>query len=179
MRSELLKEVERQGIRVCYEKKFVRLEEVKERVKVYFEDGECVEVGRVVGADGIRSRVRDFVDADCKPCFSGTMVLYGMLPKSALEKKLGQGIEKLPVPSMLFGKEGSFTIWSRDYNGEEVGYFANIEVTDRDKEGWKELGDNKEGLRDLLEERFCGSGWPEQVEIMVQEAAAGDFNIWP
>lgn len=179
MRGELLKEVERQGINVCYEKKFVKLEEGKNDVKVWFDDGGVVGAYLVIGADGLRSSVRNFVDADCKPRYNGTMVLYGTASKSVVGKKLSSEAQKLPNPSMLFGKGGSFTVWPYDYDGEKLGYIVNVELSDRSKEEWRKLEEDKEGLRDLLKERFCQGGWPEQVRIMCEEASADEFKIWP
>lgn len=179
MREALLKEVERQGIEVRYEKRFVRLEEGKDGVKMWFGDGGMVEASLVVGADGIRSSVRSFVDAECKPTYSGTTVLYGMVSKIVQDKKLSGDSQRFSIPSMLFGKEGSFVVWPSDYAGEEVGYFANVELPDRSKDEWKRCGEDKEGLRQLLKDRFCHSGWPEQVQLLIRETPLDEFKIWP
>ena len=179
MRGELLKEVERQGIKDCYEKKFVKLEEEEDGVKLWFGDGRMVGANLVIGADGLRSGVRKFVDTNCKPRYSGTMVLYGTASKSVVDKKLSSKTQKLPNPSMLFGKEGSFTVCPRDYDAEELGYIVNVKLPDRSKEEWRKLEEDKEGPRDLLKERFCQGSWPEQVRIMCEEASADEFKIWP
>jgi 2-polyprenyl-6-methoxyphenol hydroxylase-like FAD-dependent oxidoreductase len=181
VREELLKEAERKGIRVCYEKKFSRVEEIEGEcgVKVYFEDGEVTDAEMVVGADGLRSSVRQYVNAECKPMYSGTTMLFGKVSKTVLDKELSSEDQRLPNPSMLFGKEGSFTVWPRNLAAEEVGYFANIELLDRSKQEWREFEEDKEGLRDLLKERFCQGGWPEQVQIMCHEAPADELKIWP
>jgi hypothetical protein len=37
------------------------------------------------------------------------------------------------MPSILFGKEGSISIWPRDHDSQEIGYFANILLSDESR----------------------------------------------
>lgn len=83
-------------------------EEVYERVKVYFEGGEVVDASLVIGADGLRSSVRKYVDVDWKPTYSGRMVLHGMVSKTVLHKRPRGQDQRLPNPSMLFWEGRQF-----------------------------------------------------------------------
>jgi 2-polyprenyl-6-methoxyphenol hydroxylase-like FAD-dependent oxidoreductase len=86
---------------------------------------------------------------------------------------------RLPMPSMLFGKDGSFTVWPRDFAAQEMGFFANVLLPDRSREEWEKVEGDKEGLRKILEKTYCHGTWPEQVQVMCREAPAEEFHIWP
>ncbi|KAE9367910.1 FAD/NAD(P)-binding domain-containing protein [Stipitochalara longipes BDJ] len=179
VRDALLKECERRGVKVVFEKEFVMLEERDKKVRVLFEDGEEATVDLVIGADGLRSRVREFVDENAKATYIGTMMIYGNILAETLDAKMGVNGKRFPMPSMLFGKEGSFTIWPRDPDARELGFFANILLPDRSREEWKNTGEDKGGLKEMLEKCFCQSTWPEQVQTTIRSAPAEEFRIWP
>jgi 2-polyprenyl-6-methoxyphenol hydroxylase-like FAD-dependent oxidoreductase len=179
VREALLKECDRRGVKIVFEKEFVGLEERDEKVRVIFKDGEEMSVDLVIGADGLRSRVREFVDPTAKATYIGTMILYGNIPAETLDAKMGNNKERLPMPSMLFGKEGSFTIWPRDPDAQELGFFADLLLPDRSREEWERTGEDKEGLREMLEKCYCQGAWPEQVQTMIRSAPAEEFRIWP
>jgi 2-polyprenyl-6-methoxyphenol hydroxylase-like FAD-dependent oxidoreductase len=86
--------------------------------------------------------------------------------------------KRLPMPSMSFGKEGSFTIWPRDPDAQEICFFANTQMPDRSREEWEKIDEDKEGLRKRMEELFCQGGWAEQVQVVCREAPLEDFRIW-
>lgn len=179
VRDALLKEAKRQGVKVKYEKKFEKLSEAQNQITVHFEDGEVIEAGIIIGADGLRSRVRTHLDTSIKPFYTGTLILYGMIQRDVLEEKMRGGDEALVESCMMFGKEGSFTIWPTDHAAQEMAYIVNLELPDRSKDEWSALGEDKVALRRLLEAAFCSGGWPKQVEIMCQETPAEAFTTWP
>jgi 2-polyprenyl-6-methoxyphenol hydroxylase-like FAD-dependent oxidoreductase len=82
--QELLEEVRKVGgerVEVLWSKKFKSAEDLDGgRVRVELEGGELMEVDLLVGADGVRSKVRDFVlgEGDWTPFFTGYISMYGV-----------------------------------------------------------------------------------------------------
>jgi 2-polyprenyl-6-methoxyphenol hydroxylase-like FAD-dependent oxidoreductase len=179
VKETLLKECEKRGVKIVFGKEFVRLEESDGKFKVFFKDGEVIGTDLVIGADGLRSRVREFIDPEAKASFVGTMNIYGTIPAETLNAKMEKNGPRLPMPSMLFGKDGSFTVWPRDFAAQEIGFFANVLLPDRSREEWENVEGDKEGLRKILEKTYCHGTWPEQVQVMCREAPAEEFHIWP
>ncbi|PMD21132.1 FAD/NAD(P)-binding domain-containing protein [Hyaloscypha hepaticicola] len=161
VKETLLKECEKRGVEIVFRKEFVRLEENDGEVRVFFKDGDVIGTDLVIGADGFRSRVRGFIEPEAKATY--------------MEKNGA----RLPMPSMLFGKDGSFTAWRRDFAAREIGFFANILLPDRSREEWEKVERDKEDLRKILEKTYCHGAWPEQVQVMCREAPPEEFHIWP
>jgi len=178
VKEALLAECDRRGVEIVYGKRFVKLEEGEGKTKVHFEDGSMASVDLVVGADGLRSSVRSFVNDKVKATYNGTMMIYGKISASALDAKMGKKEKRLPMPSMSFGKEGSFTIWPRDPDSQEICFFANTQMPDRSREEWERIDADKEGLRKTMEKLFCRGGWAEQIRVICREAPAEEFRIW-
>lgn len=180
VRDALLKEAEIHKIRINYEKKFEKLVETQVKTSVYFEDGEVVDARIVIGADGLRSGVRSHLDTSGKPYYTGTMIIYGMIPKDMLvEQMKGSDQPLVEDCCLMFGKEGSFLIWPTDHMAQEIAYIVNLELPDRSKDEWRALDEDKVALRRLLETAFCSGGWPKQVEIMCRNTPGEEFMAWP
>lgn len=82
--QQLLEEARKVGgerVEVVWSKKFKSADELDGgRVRVELESGEKMDVDLLIGADGVRSRVRDFVlgDGDWTPFFTGYVSVYGV-----------------------------------------------------------------------------------------------------
>jgi 2-polyprenyl-6-methoxyphenol hydroxylase-like FAD-dependent oxidoreductase len=63
----LREEAQRRGITVTYGKRLVEVQESADRVTAVFADGSTASADILVGADGIRSRVRTVIDPDAPP----------------------------------------------------------------------------------------------------------------
>src|SRR5450755_3690473 len=72
----LLSALPPKGIRLGH--KLVRLEQSRNRVKIVFEDGLIAEHDAVIGADGIRSRVRSELFGQSGPIYRGYIVWRGV-----------------------------------------------------------------------------------------------------
>ncbi|KAK4960871.1 hypothetical protein LTR66_012825 [Elasticomyces elasticus] len=87
---------------------------------------------------------------------------------------------RFALPAMLFGDSGSFTIMPASSSADEIGYFATLEVEDRDRLGWDMLGDNKEELASMLSDRFLFKGkWPELVTALCRKSPPDSLTSWP
>ena len=79
--------------RVELGRKLIGLSDERERVRLYFEDGEDVVARVVVGFDGVQSTVRQFVCGEVRPRQSGEIGLRGVIP---VERS-----QDLPTPMSL------------------------------------------------------------------------------
>jgi 2-polyprenyl-6-methoxyphenol hydroxylase-like FAD-dependent oxidoreductase len=179
VKKVLENEVGRNEITMVFGKQLKSVDEGEEKVNLYFEDGATATADMVIGSDGLRSVVRNYLHPNVNPDYIGTMVIYGCISASDLKAKMGGNDERLLEPNLLFGKEGSFTVWPRDPAAQQVAFFASFSLPDRSREEWKKFEEDKDGIRKKLEENFCQDGWPEQVQVICQNCAAVDFKTWP
>jgi 2-polyprenyl-6-methoxyphenol hydroxylase-like FAD-dependent oxidoreductase len=175
IKEVLLEEIECQGIEISYKMALSSLLETNIGVEMKFADGSLVQADLVIGTDGIRSVVREYVDSSCRPYYSGVTLIYGTMKRDHLEE------EPLDVtfPSMMLGPEGSFVIVPTDYEGNDVGYFASGLLPDRSREEWTKFRLDKVGLRGNIQERFCNGAWPKTVQRLCREAIPENLLAWP
>lgn len=180
VRDELIKELGLQNIPIYYDKKCVGIkDESGDSATIMFEDGEEVQAGFVVGADGIHSRIRPHIAGHSEPAFSGLMGVMGTVMSDQLQDVMGD--HDLELPCMLFGDSGSFAIMPASFSGDEIGYFATIEATDRGREGWTALENNKEELESMLKKPILkpGSNWPQLVKALCERTPPETLTSWP
>lgn len=180
VREELIREVERQGIEMYWNKKCVGVKEEHDNgATVLFEGGEVVAAEFVIGTDGVHSHIRPFIAPHSEPHFSGLMGVMGTVMADNLQSLTAD--HGLQLPSMLFGANGSFAIMPASFDGKEVGYFATIEAEDRGREGWAKLEEAKDELKKMLDDRFLDtkSSWPPLVKELCQNAPPSTLTSWP
>jgi 2-polyprenyl-6-methoxyphenol hydroxylase-like FAD-dependent oxidoreductase len=85
VKEALVAECGKRGVEIMYGKRFMKVVEGEGKIKVFFEDGSMVSVDLVVGADGLRSGVRGFVNDKVKATYNGTMMIYGKISASTLD----------------------------------------------------------------------------------------------
>ncbi|OAG37335.1 hypothetical protein AYO21_08412 [Fonsecaea monophora] len=174
VRKVLIEEVKVQRIPIHFNKKCVKVSESEDQVMAHFEDGEIVSSKFLVGADGIHSRVRQYLYPGSEAQYSGLLVVLGHTTRD----KIAQTWDGAKVPCMYFGKDGAFTILPSSYNGHEVGYFATLDVPDRGEE-WDRLETDKEQIGQIFEEVVQDASWPTIVKDLLKATALPDFRSWP
>ena len=204
VRQTLLQELENEGIEVTYGAKCVDIVEHGEdkdeqglggeaRVTVRFADGHVERGDFVIGADGIHSRLRKYIDptGKCEPIFSGQMGLGGSLRRAKLYGGAkGRQESDLPyMPCLMMGKDNAFALMPCSYDGNNIGFFATVEEKERSRDEWAKLDADKEQLSQILRERHnCAqdqnkdhesSGWPEIVRDICRDAAPSSLLTWP
>lgn len=191
-RRELLREVEGRGVEIRFGMKCVGVEEVEKgkkdaweksdngegKVVVKFENGEVVEADMVIGADGINSRIRPFVDPNAKIEFNGQLAVGSFAPLHNLSP---ESREIAVNPHFILGEGGSFAIMPASGLREEetIFVFSTLETSDRGHKEWRELEADKRLLQRMLREKARGREWPTVVGELVREAQLGMYMMAP
>ncbi|KAJ9614301.1 hypothetical protein H2200_002437 [Cladophialophora chaetospira] len=175
VRRALLTEARVQGITIYLNKKCVSIEESGDEVTATFEDGEIVSSEFLIGADGIHSLTRQYLYPGSSARYSGLLVALGHTQRA----RVGTGLDGLHLPTMFFGKNGTFSILPNDYAGTEIGYFITTDVPDRGQENWTLLEKDKAAISQIFEEIVEEKGWPDFVRDLISTTRLEDFRTWP
>jgi FAD-dependent urate hydroxylase len=120
--SMLREEAGQRGISIVYGKRLTDVEESHEGVRAIFHDGTTAQADIVVGADGLRSRVRTLIDPTSPPprniplLNTGGIVPAGVLRPGLIDVEAGR-------MKMVFGKR-CFYCYMQDPDGR-TWWFAN------------------------------------------------------
>jgi 2-polyprenyl-6-methoxyphenol hydroxylase-like FAD-dependent oxidoreductase len=194
VRQALLVELLRQGIEIRYDSKCIQIteddiylqeEEEEEEagryggVTVEFANGHVERGDFVVGADGIHSSVRKYIDpaGESEPQFTRLMGVGGTVHRSRLSALRPD----MSLPCLILGKDNSFAMMPATNDGSEIGFFATIEEEERSRDTWAELGSDKEYLSKVLKERHSAdnTSWPEVVRQVCLEMPSESLTVWP
>jgi salicylate hydroxylase len=135
------------------------------RVEAEFENGVRVTGDALVGADGVRSRVRAVLFGESLPRFTGYVAYRGLVPLAALPEGL---IE--PTSCLSTGPHRSFTRYLIR-RGTLVNYVGLAERDDWREEGWSIPATIDEMLREY-------SGWYEGVRTIIRSTPPGRLFKW-
>lgn len=150
--------------RVHFGRRLLRLAEDRNGVTLHFEDGSTHRADLVVGADGVRSVVREVLDPD-GPRFSGLGVYQGLLPMERLPRALARDARV-----RLWLGPGAHLVCYPVSGGSEVSFTATFSLPDSPPESWSEGGDPE----DLAREFGHWQGVPSQVAA----AARTSGTVW-
>jgi 2-polyprenyl-6-methoxyphenol hydroxylase-like FAD-dependent oxidoreductase len=178
VRDTLIDMAHEQHVEIKYEAKVVDVKEDETTSKVILtmSDGTTEVADYVIGADGIHSRLRKYIDHAPVPRFSGQMGIGGPVDAIKLEK-VSNGIY---MPCMIFGKDNSFAFMPCTPDGDKIGVFATLEANDRPREQWNALMKDKQHLANSLEDQHNDSSeWPEIVKTACREVDVENLSLWP
>ena len=134
-------------------------------MRLRFDNGQVVEADLVVGADGVRSMVRQWVTEGEGVVYSGTSALRGIVPTAALPS--------LPDPHAIqfwMGPDAHLLHYAIGGDGQDVNYFAVMEGP-REWHAAGSVADMDQG-----EARATFAGWHPAVAEMV--AAVPHHRRW-
>ncbi|KPI45752.1 6-hydroxynicotinate 3-monooxygenase [Cyphellophora attinorum] len=178
----LVEECEQRGVRMRWGVKLKGLVEREDgRVEMRFAeaDGKGVKevADLVVGADGLHSVVREYVNPGSESVFEHMLGVTGYLQRS----ELGALVEGVQLPSHFIGKNGFMAIMPSDVAGEEIGFFSTMEFPqERTRGEWRALYDDKEQIRQILKDRFnAAEGWCDLVSGVCEVSKAQTLCSWP
>lgn len=176
VRQTLLQVLRERNIELRYKSKCIDIQETdRSTVIATFADGHTEEADFLVGADGIHSRVRNFLEPNAVPKFSGQMGIGGSLARS----KLPSSSQSLYMPCLILGKLNSFMLMPCTYTGDRVGCFATVESHDRSREEWTKLQTDQSALYKALQSHHQSEYWPEVVQTASEDIDQSSLMLWP
>lgn len=169
---KLVDTVKARGVEIFCNKKFARIQsETKSEVTMEFADGTTASASLLVGADGIHSRLRQSLFPEVKTKFIGSVVVGGSFSASNLD-----GIEDLPW-GLYVSPIGTSMIGPHTNDDAEWVVFVSKPYADLGKEGWKEMINNKDKLRDFLMEGR--NVWLPQIQLAITNLEDDNLFLWP
>lgn len=129
------------------------------------ESGERLQADLVVGADGLRSRVREALFGPEAPRFTGQVAWRGLIPA---EKLKDAGIR--PVASLWMGP-GAHFVHYYVRGGTLVNFVGVVERDDWREESWSSRGEAEDLRRDF-------AGWHPTVRRIVEAAPEDACFRW-
>jgi salicylate hydroxylase len=121
--------------------------------RVTFDNGESAEGDVVVGADGIHSVLRQHVQAESRPVFSGTVTYRGVVPAEL--------VPEWPDESWLMwlGKGKHFLVYPLRA-GKLINFVGFVPANQEMKESWSAAGDPDELRREF-------AGWDPKIGYLL------------
>lgn len=126
-------------------------------VEVRLDTGERVVADVLIGADGIKSAVREQMLGSDAPRFTGCVAWRAVVPMSAL------GAQPPPPSACVWVGEGRHAVTYRIRRGELANFVGVVERDDWRHEGWTEIGAREDALRDF-------AGWHPVVTGIIEKA---------
>jgi 2-polyprenyl-6-methoxyphenol hydroxylase-like FAD-dependent oxidoreductase len=167
VRTELLEECEKRGVKARYRMKCVGVKgETATGATALFENGEEVTADFIVGVDGIQSHVRGSVAKDSEPAVTGMMSIGGSVDKNTLPSSIGE----VPLPCFVFAQQGGFTMMPTNPSGDKIGFFISTVQKDRSGEDWAKMSQDKQELSRMLK-KHCGDDWPDLIKGIAETTA--------
>jgi salicylate hydroxylase len=136
-----------------------------DHVEASFENGARAEVDVLVGADGIRSLVREIMFGPESPRFTGCAAYRGLVPVDRLRKR---GLE-IEVSSTVWMGPGRHFVHYFVSGGSLVNFVAIIEQDTWTGESWTDRGQVADALA-------AYEGWHPQVRAIIE--AVDETFIW-
>lgn len=132
----------------------VQVEIIEEResgVKVVLRNGVSVEGDVLIGADGIHSKVRDYMLGELAPTptYAGSFAVGGIVDRRDVVWA------QFELPCVLFSRSGVLMAIPVDSSGGKVGWVIQRNIPERTRQGWHEYitsGQALQGCRDIIQD---------------------------
>jgi salicylate hydroxylase len=121
------------------------------------EDGSRASGDVLIGADGVRSVVRQALWGDVSPRFSGMVAWRGLIPMDTLPEHM-----QAPVGSTWIGP-GAHAVCYPLHRAELMNFVATIEGKTWTSAAGSEVGTHEECLRDF-------AGWHEDIQTLIRRS---------
>jgi 2-polyprenyl-6-methoxyphenol hydroxylase-like FAD-dependent oxidoreductase len=177
--TELCQMAHEQGIPIEYERKFSHvISEDEHGVKFALADGTEELTELLVGADGIHSKVRQYLAPDVAPLYSGFVSITYAFPRSKLRFPSDQ--TDYPLPISLHGKGGAFVMAPQSSDGNEIFAGRQFAFPMQERSGWEALLKDKSKLIEM-HQRDMGdwSDFTRSGQEQISSPDAHSITTWP
>ena len=166
-RADLLAELVRLfGIDNCrFSKQLVYAEEVSGEVTLHFTDGTRAEVNAAIGADGLRSAMRDILFDTPDPVFSGHVAWRALIPSDRLSS---EAVARSNINHIGAGRN----LVTYPVRGTDL---VNMVALTRSPDWAEESWSAKAGKNELAE---CFAGWTDYVTRAIAAIPEGELYRW-
>ena len=161
--ADLVVMIDEQAIRT--EHTFKKIRQEADGVTLFFENGMSVRADVVIGADGVRSRIREQLFGKDTPRFTGYTAFRGLVPFTTLMPGL---IE--PSSCLSTGPRRSFTGYLI-CGGLLVNFVALIDRDDWREEGWS----IRATIKEMLDKYY---GWYKGVRTIIAATPPDGLFKW-
>ena len=136
-----------------------------ETVKVRLSDGRDISGDVLVGADGIKSVIRETMFGPDAPVFTGNVAWRVVVPITALSSHPPN-----PTACVWMGR-GRHGVTYRLRGGDWANFVGVVESKDWTQEGWTEKGNPEDALKDF-------EGWHPTITDIIKSAAPDSLYRW-
>jgi 2-polyprenyl-6-methoxyphenol hydroxylase-like FAD-dependent oxidoreductase len=176
--TELRAEVKNLQIPITYGVKFSHVvSEDEGGVFFAFTNGTTASADVLVGADGIHSTVRKYIDPEVVPKYSGMVAITCALQQSKLEYPSNICGKDYPMPVTILSKNGAFVMAPQDVEGSELLAGTQRAWPEQDRAGWDALLADREGLLKLFRQGYAD--WNPMVKSALDSVDMSTLAIWP
>lgn len=175
--TELRKAAIGQGIPIHFGMKFSHVVSEDEKGVVFaFTDGTTFgSADLLIGADGMHSKVRKYLDPSLAPKYMGVCGISCAVETSKVKFPVDQ--KDYIMPTAIYGKPGAFILAPQDVDGSELLAGTQRAYPEQDREGWDRLLADRDGLLELLRTKY--EEWPEIVQSVLDNVRKETMQIWP
>lgn len=163
--------LQEKGVPVICNRKFTRIiSETDSEVTIEFVDGSTARTSLLVGSDGIHSRLRKSLFPEVEAQYFGSIAIGGSFAASKVDM-LGS------FPYGLYnGPLGNIMIGPHVRDDTEWVAFLGRSFPDLGRQGWKDMANNKEKLREVLAEGQ--EVWLPQIRQAIASIDDDELFLW-
>ena len=176
--AELRKMVEEEGIPLKYGKKYTQVVfEDDSGVRFAFSDDTEDTAEILIGADGIHSKVRQYIAPDIEPTYSGFLGVTFAFPASKI--RFPAGHTDFPLPVSIMGKHGMFALAPQNADGKEIFAGRQFHYAQQTRSSWDALLKEKSELIEM--HRADMKDWSDLVQSAIEQLSGPDghsLSIW-